>query len=282
MGEVPRIAAGIIKELAKTQGFLPGIYLVNHTFGRDLKKNMHFHLSTTIGGLDLHNKGQYKKGAYFYHDTIKRIWRYSIINFFRKKYKSGTLKLPSSLKDIKTYTAFNRLLNNEYSKKWIVHLNKQSDDFKNNVEYLGKYLKRPPIGEARIKKYDGKEVTYEYHDHYTGEIATMTLSVFDFIARLISHIPDENFRSIRYYGYLANAVRGKLLPLVYSLLGNVKSLLGKVYTSWRALIKKSFGCDPLKCSVCGTTMLLSKVIYPDYGPLRFWYRNLVNGEYKPI
>ncbi len=48
---------------------------------------------------------------------------------------------------------------------------------KNNVDYLGKYLKRPPIGETRIKQYDGKTVSYEYLDHYTDTQEIMTLPV---------------------------------------------------------------------------------------------------------
>ena len=44
---------------------------------------------------------------------------------------------------------------------------------KSDVDYLDKYLKRPPIGETRIKLYDGKTVTYEYLDHYTDVYESM-------------------------------------------------------------------------------------------------------------
>ena len=50
---IPALAANIIKDLSKRNGFLPGIFLAEHTFGRDLKRNVHVHLSTTIGGLSL-------------------------------------------------------------------------------------------------------------------------------------------------------------------------------------------------------------------------------------
>jgi hypothetical protein len=39
MGIIPSIAAGIIKDQAK--GIIPGIFLAIHTFGRDLKRNVH-------------------------------------------------------------------------------------------------------------------------------------------------------------------------------------------------------------------------------------------------
>ena len=41
------------------------------------------------------------------------------------------------------------------------------------------------------------------------------MPVMNFIARLIRHIPDRNFKMIRYYGFLSNRTRGEKLPLVY-------------------------------------------------------------------
>ncbi len=38
------------------------------------------------------------------------------------------------------------------------------------------------------------------------------LSIEEFIGKFVSHIPDIGFRMIRYYRFLANRLRGKLLP----------------------------------------------------------------------
>lgn len=51
MNLIPLIAATVIKDWAHEKGFLPGVFLAIHTFGRDLKRNIHIHLSTTTGGL---------------------------------------------------------------------------------------------------------------------------------------------------------------------------------------------------------------------------------------
>ena len=48
MGIVATIAANIIKEIAANRNIDLGIFLVIHTFGRDLKKNYHIHLSVTL------------------------------------------------------------------------------------------------------------------------------------------------------------------------------------------------------------------------------------------
>ena len=280
MNLIPLIAANIIKEWAKRKGFLPGIFLAIHTFGRDLKKNIHIHLSSTVGGLSL-AYDSWLRGIYFYHESLKKTWRYQIIALLRKEFKKGCLKLPSSLKHITSYNEFYSWTTQFYEKTWVVHLNEQSDNMKANVEYLGKYLKRPPLGETRIKHYDGNTVTFEYLDHYTNIKETMTLPVLDFIERLICHIPDKNFRNIRYYGFLANRLRGKLLPLVYKLLDIKTVITTKVYLSWRTMIQTAYKYDPLRCPLCKSIMLLKAVVLPSYYSLVSKHEEIAHG-YFPL
>ena len=134
MGKAPALAAKIMKKLSKDKGFLPGIYLAIHTFGRKLNRNYHIHLSTTTGGLSLENMNSWVSSAYFFHDSIKKMWRYEIINLFREEFKKGNLKMPPNLRYLKNYTQFNAWLSRHYSKKWVVYLNKQSDNHKHNIE----------------------------------------------------------------------------------------------------------------------------------------------------
>jgi len=263
IGIIPSIAACIIKNQAK--GIIPGIFLAIHTFGRDLKRNVHIHLSTNIGGLTL-DKKHWEKNCYFNHQKLKDMWRYRIITLLRNQFKCGKLKLPPHLKHI-------------YNKTWIVYLSKHSDNKKNNVEYLGKYVKRPPLGETRIKSYDGKNVIFEYLEHYSNTTQTMTLPVLDFIARLICHIHDKHFRVIRYYGFLSNRLRGTLLPIVYTLLRMKTMLNKKVYIPWRNMIKLTFKSATLKCSSCNKQMIFSYFIFPRAGPIIEKHEEIANGEF---
>lgn len=280
MNKIPLIAANIIKQLSRQKGFIPGIYLASHTFGRDLKRNIHIHLSSTVGGLSL-SYDKWISNVYFYHDSIKKMWRYQIISLLRNEFKSGHLKLPPDLKHIRSYSAFCSWTSLLYNKDWVVHLNKQSDNLKLNVDYLGKYLKRPPIGETRIKSYDGNTVTYSYLDHYTNSTASMSLPVLSFIARLVTHIPDSNFRVIRYYGFLSNRLRSKLLPIVYKLLKIKNTPSKKVYTHWRDMIKNVFHYDPLKCKLCGTIMSLHRIIFPSSASIVSMHKEIAHG-YFPL
>jgi Putative transposase len=69
----------------------------------------------------------------------------------------------------------------------------------------------------RIENY-----TFTYRDRASKSYCNFTTSVDEFIGRFIQHIPDGGFRMIRFYGALANRVRGKLLPIIFELLGQKK------------------------------------------------------------
>src|SRR3990172_6415357 len=244
MNRIPLIATTIVKDLALEKGFLPGIFLAIHTFGRDLKRNIHIHLSTTAGGLSLFNETWIGK-AYFYHLALKNTWKYHIISLLREEFKKGLLLLPPHLKHIASYTAFNSWTAQFYNTDWVVHLKKQSNNMKANVTEI------------------------------------MSLPVLDFISRLICHIPDKNFRNIRYYGFLSNRLRSELLPLVYKLLDIKTVITTKVYLSWRSMIQTAYKYDPLRCPLCKSIMILKTVILPSYSSLLSKHEEIARG-YFPL
>jgi len=61
---------------------------------------------------------------------------------------------------------------------------------------------------------------------------------------------------VRYYGFLANRARGKLLPLVYKSL-NLEKLNQQTLPTFVTLMQKNFGVNPLKCILCGCQLILS-------------------------
>lgn len=279
MNLIPKIAANIVLDESKKQGFIPGIFLAIHTFGRKANRNYHLHMSTTVGGLSLDHSSWVNHG-YYHHLHLKNPWKFAILNLFEQEFIAGRLKLPKDLQFIRTQWDFRDWIHKIKYQTWNVHLAKQSDNMKKNVDYLGKYLKRPPIGETRIHSYDGKNVTFEYLDHYTNEKDIIILPVLEFIARIISHIPDKYFRNIRYYGFLANRVRGKLLPIVYDLLQlNHPTKEDEKPLAWRELFKKSTGKDPLICPCCKTELEPSYKYYGKNNPIRKYHRNLAMGMY---
>lgn len=249
------IAANCVKSIGKKKKVIPGIFIAIHTFGRDLKRNVHVHLSVTTGGIT-EDLTQWKN-IFFHQETLMRTWRYQIIQLFRKV-QSQLVIPPGIQKQLHHAFTFNQFLDLLYKKHWIVHCSKPSTDHKQNIHYLGRYVKRPAIAESKLKHYDGHEVTFKYLDHNTKTYRKFTLTVDQFIARFIQHIPDAGFRMIRYYGFLAHRVKGKLLPIVYQLLGQ-ETPLPPAAPTYAELIQINFNFNPLVCLLCGQQMLLTAV-----------------------
>ncbi len=234
LNKLSKIAAKIISKLAGKRKIKVGMFIALHTFGHDLKWNVHIHLSVTMGGL---TEQQTWKKIRFSKKAIMPMWRYEVINLLREHAKDGNIKTS------------NDFLDQEYNKNWIVHLAKPSKSAWKTVSYLGKYLKRPPLPLSKLLHYDGKKVIFDFIDRNDNSKKTTEMEIDTFLDKFTQHIPDKGFRMIRYYGFLANAIRGKLLPIVYKLLNqNVEK---QTEVGWRVLMKKTFNTDPLQCILCG-------------------------------
>lgn len=257
LGQLSPLAAKTVQHVAQKKRVLPGIFTALHTFGRDLKWHVHIHLSVTLGGLT--DDRQTWKPLFFPKKLIMPMWRYEIINLLRQAYQRGELVLPPGLQHrCPTPRAFNAWLDNHYQKAWMVHFTKPTTNPNHNVNYLGRYLKRPPLAQSRLLHYDGQQVVFGFLNHTTGRHQAATFEAQAFIARFVQHIPDKHFRLIRYYGFLAHRVRSTLLPTVYALLDQPPPQPPTV--RWPSLLERSFGFNPLNCILCQSPLRLVRLV----------------------
>ncbi len=72
------------------------------------------------------------------------------------------------------------------------------------LQYLSRYLYRGVIRERNLLAYDAHAgtVTFGYQDAQTGQSATRTLSMADFLWRVLLHVLPTGFRRVRDYGFL--------------------------------------------------------------------------------
>ena len=123
------------------------------------------------------------------------------------------------------------------------------------AERVGKYMIRPLLSLERLSfsEKEGK-VCYRY-----GKVAEEVeqMNYLEFIARVVSHIPDKGQVTVRYYGLYANAHRGKVKKanLALSSLRIVEEELQPIPTKgWAEMIRKVYEVDPLVCPKCGAQM----------------------------
>lgn len=244
-------AANIFLGWAKQQNIEVGIFCALHTYGRKLNWNVHIHLSVTRGGL-CQRTGTWKP-IYFKAKTTEPCWRAAICQLLEKHYPQ--LKLSGEgCPYIRNKKDWSRFLVSQYCRRWKLHFAKKTNNVKPTMNYLGRYLKRPPISASRLRhSFKGSQVTFDYLNHRTGQTESLTLSPEALIGRMIEHIPDKHFKMIRYYGFLSNLKRGTMLPKVYAALDIVLGPAPEM-PGYAAMLKDYAKLDPYACVVCGSQM----------------------------
>lgn len=93
------------------------------------------------------------------------------------------------------------------------------------------------MAQSRIINYDDSYVTYYYERHEDGKRIEETIHVYDFIKLLIKHIPDRNFKVVRYYGIYAK--EHKHSKKLIKLLNKAQINIREIFRKWHfAIIQK--------------------------------------------
>ncbi len=103
---------------------------------------------------------------------------------------------------------------------------------------------------------DGQYVTFKYYDKKDKQEKRKKLTVEEFIARLIVHIPDEQFKTIRHYGVYSRRIKAICRVVISSWQKITRKWIVKVKKSikrrkWEQRLKEQTGKDPMVCPHCG-------------------------------
>ena len=165
-----------------------------------------------------------------------------------------------------------KLVKTVVGKIWFIWVGRSIANAFHAVSYVARYTKRPPIAESKILGYDGKSVTFTYKEHRMTRSEVETLSALEFLERLLPHIPDVNFRVVRYAGFYANRLRSSLLPIVFALKNSkrtyaqAKEHLSRLTCWWRRRVEAVIHIDPLICEICLIPLTLFSVVYSVRNP----------------
>ena len=130
------------------------------------------------------------------------------------------------------------------------------------------------MAESRIISYNKEtdEVVWFYDDHKTGKRITVHETGLDLLKKMIIHIQDENFRTVRYYGFYSPRSKDHL-EKIYTLINQkrndarTKEYRKKQLTSrlhklrFRTMCLDSYNRDVLRCR-CGEIMLYAETYNP--------------------
>ncbi len=237
---------------------VPGILVVVHTFGRDLKFNPHIHLLLTEGGL---RGGQWEPIPFLPYALLRKKWQYHLLTEIKRCWAK-------SWED----SRFIDRLFKENRQGFYVNGESQMTSSRYAARYLGRYIARPALAEHKLTGYDGPWVTFWYESHEEKRRVYRRLEVREFIERLIDHIPLKGFKMVRHYGLYARRSKEIALEILrkcrYFLQQSFAFLRAPAKVlSWRQRLIQTFGQDPLCCPRCGEEMELWRIWHPSYGDL---------------
>ena len=236
-------------ELNKSQDFKPGIMCTLHTFGRDLKWNPHIHMLCTEGGAG--NIEVFRIIKHINFKALRYRWQKLILDYL-------SIHLPSY--EIPRFKKLKNEIYKEYENGFYVYAKPDNiSSIKQTINYVVRYTGRPAMAQSRILDYDGTYVTYYYERHEDGKRVEEKIHVYEFIKLLIKHIPDKNFKVVRYYGIYAKEHKHskKIFKLLNENVIKIKEMLRK----WQYAIELSFGYNPTKCS-CGGKLIFFDLKIP--------------------
>lgn len=254
---LPKCAARAVTSwmhsLNKKEEFIPGIVTVIHTFGRDLKWNPHVHMMVTEGGKG--NITEWRHIRYISYESLRKRWQKILLD--------EITNISGNTKEVKL---IKNKLYKEKVKGFYVHAKTEIKSAKIAAKYVGRYVGRPAIAESRILKYDGKNVTYKYTRHEDNKVIVETVHVYEFIKRIIRHIPEKNFKMIRYFGIYSRRSKGKVnfIKMIDKRILSIR----KSIANWENRILAIAGVDPCKCPNCKNKMRFHDIVYPKYGSMR--------------
>ena len=233
-----------------------------HTFGRDMKFNPHIH--TLIAECTIDKTGKRKPYSFFNYDSLRK----SFMNQLLKR-MYHFLKKNATEAELTDFCKLRRELFKKKNSGFYVNAPqkecKNPKQIKRIVNYVCRYAGHPAMSESRILSYnENTKMIYYYYDPHEDDAIIdendkigrqyVTESVYEFIAKLIVHIPEEAVHTTRYYGFYANHSSLDTLhqPKLFKW-DEIKQI--KSNLNWRLRLLKSYKYDPLIC-YCGATMEL--------------------------
>ena len=236
-------------ELNKSQNFKPGLMCTLHTFGRDLKWNPHIHMLCTEGGAG--NTDIFRIVRHINFKALRFRWQKLLLDYLSKHLPESELPKFKQLK--------NSIYKNYQNGFYVYAKPDNISSVQQTINYVVRYTGRPAMAQSRIINYDGSYVAYYYERHEDGKKIEETIHVYDFIKLLIKHIPDKNFKVVRYYGLYAR--EHKHSKKLIKLLNKTQINIRKMFRKWRFAIELHFKIDPTKCS-CGGNMIFFELKIP--------------------
>lgn len=219
-----RTAARTLQEIGANPRHLGarlGFFAILHTWGQTLVHHPHVHCVVPAGGLaeDGRTWRPCRPGFFLPVRVLSRLFRGKLLAEIRQAFQEGRLELHGRLAPYRSVAAFGRLLHEARRTEWVVYAKPPFEGPEHVLEYLARYTHRVAISNHRLVHVDDASVTFRFKDYRGRRARSLTLTLQEFARRFLLHVLPKGFVRIRYYGFLANGTRARLLSRCRDALG---------------------------------------------------------------
>lgn len=186
-------------------GLKLGCLTVLHTWGQNLMLHPHAHLVVPGGGFTADGRWRTLKGDYLLpKNVLSRRFRTLLRTALRAAYREGKLqRVP-----VNVLAAIRRAS----TKEWVVYAKAPFGGPGQVLEYLANYTHRIAISNSRIISFENRRVTFRWRDYKdSNRTKLMPLDALEFLRRFLMHVLPTGFMRIRYFGFMANAQRKRMI-----------------------------------------------------------------------
>ena len=231
-GALLKESAGALQDLAadpRHLGAQLGLSAMLQTWTRDLRYHPHVHVLVPGGGLTANGLRwvRVKDGGFFLPQV-------KLASRFKGRLKTWLQQDEPEL--------FQQVPAKVWWMKWVADIQPVGSG-EAALNYLARYLAKPPLHESQIEHWDAQSLTFRYRDN-AGRQHRSTVSGQEFVRRFLQHVLPKGFQRVRHYGWRGAAARTKWERILALL-------------DWKSPGRVTPApLPPPNCPACGKTMFL--------------------------
>ena len=234
---IPAMGAEAVRQWAWARyGVRLIVIVVQQTFGGLLNFVPHLHIIVSAGGLQESSSRWIHRLKYDKRELMLA-WRYAVCAFLSQAHKKGVLSSTLSSEE------FLALLKAQHRREWNVFISRMGSKTY-WLRHDGRYIRRPPVAQHRLKLMGNDQVEYLAKDTRNNQFVPTRHTKEEFIDILIQHVPDPRRHAMRYFGLLSPRCKARDWAAIFVLLKQQQRPRPD-RLSWRWLLIKTFGTDPL-------------------------------------
>lgn len=180
----------------KHLGALPGFIASYQSWGGSLYLHPHVHCVITAGGIT--PEGHWRPSSDFLLPVLAAsiYFRGAFLDAVERAISNGEIVIPSEL------SSWPAIMRRIRRKKWNVYVQNRVSNPEHVLNYLARYIRGGPISNSRLVGATESTVTFRHTKDRNDK--PMTLGRFEFIGRVLRHVPPPGLQLVRSYGLYAN------------------------------------------------------------------------------